>query len=79
MRTITVNEAQLELPQVLDEVEAVGEVLIISGQKDVSRLVRVVDAPLPRARTGLIRGLPFHVPDAAFAPLSPEELKKWGL
>ncbi len=33
MRTITVDEAQSELPQVLDEVEAGAEVIIARGEK----------------------------------------------
>ena len=80
MRTITVAEAQSELPHVLEEVEAGAEVIIARGEKPIARLVRIADAPdRGRPKVGQLRGAPFHVPDAAFAPLSDDELKEWGL
>ncbi len=45
MLTITVDEAQSELPQVLDEVEAGAEVIIARGEEPIARLVRIADSP----------------------------------
>lgn len=77
MRTITVDEAQSELPQVLDEVEAGAEVIIARGEKPIARLVRIADSPGRRPKVGQLRGAPFQIPDAALAPLTPDELKEW--
>ena len=80
MRTITIEEARTELPQVLDEVEAGAEVIIARGEKPIARLVRIADLPdRRRPKVGELRGAPFQIPDSAFAPLTDDELKEWGL
>jgi prevent-host-death family protein len=80
MRTISVDQARTELPQVLLEVEAGGEVIIARGEKPIARLVPIADSPKPRRpKVGELRGAPFPIPDEAFAPLTTEELKEWGL
>jgi prevent-host-death family protein len=80
MRTITVDEARAELPRVLEEVEAGAEVLIARGEKPVARLVPITGVTSQRRpKVGTLRGAPFQIPDAAFAALSPDELKEWGL
>lgn len=80
MRTITVDQARAELPQVLDEVEAGGEVIIARGEKPIARLVRIADSHgRKRPKVGELRGAPFQIPDEALAPLSDKDLKEWGL
>ena len=80
MRTITVDEARAEFPQVLREVEAGGEVIIARDEKPIARLVPVTASPTHRRpKVGELRSAPFSIPDEAFAPLTPDELKEWGL
>lgn len=80
MRTITIDEARTELPQVLIEVEAGGEVIIARGEKPIARLVPIVNLPKTRRpKVGELRGAPFSIPDQSLAPLTAEELKEWGL
>ena len=80
MRTISVDQARMELPQVFDEVEAGGEIIIARGGKPIARLVPITDSPSPRRpKVGELRGAPFQIPDETFAPLTNEELKEWGL
>ena len=80
MRTITIEEAGTGLPHVLDEVEAGAVVIIARGDKPIARLVRITDLPnRRRPKVGELRGAPFQIPDAAFAPLTDDELKEWGL
>ena len=79
MRTITVDEAQSELRQVLVEVEAGAEVIIARGKKPIARLVRIADSPTLRPKVGQLRGAPFQIPDVAVAALNSDELKEWGL
>ena len=80
MRTITIDEASSNLPQVLAEVEAGGEFIISRGDTPVARLTKMSE---PRRRgprpVGQTLYPPMHVPDEAFAPLTDEELKEWGL
>lgn len=79
-RTISVDEARAELPQVVLEVEAGGEVIIARDEKPIARLVPITTAPSPRRpKVGELRGTPFSIPDEAFAPLTADELQEWGL
>jgi len=74
MRTITIDQACVELPQVLDEVEAGAEVIIARGEKPIARLLRIADSPVQRRpKVGELRGAPFQI------PLADNELKEWGL
>lgn len=80
MRTITVDEARAELPQVLAEVEAGAEVVIARDHKPVARIVPMAGiGARNRPKVGTLRGAPFPIPDAALVPLTPDELKEWGL
>jgi len=80
MRTITIDQACVELPQVLDEVEAGAEVIIARGEKPIARLLRIADSPVQRRpKVGELLGAPFQIPDEALAPLADNELKEWGL
>lgn len=80
MRTITIDQACAELPQVLDDVEAGTEVIIVRGEKPIARLVQIVGSlGQRRPKVGELRGVPFQIPDEALAPLADDELKEWGL
>ena len=80
MRTITVDEARAEFPQVLLEVEAGGEVIIARDQKPIARLVPITTVPQQRRpKVGELRSDTFSIPDEAFAPLTADELQEWGL
>lgn len=80
MRRISVEQACAELPQVLAEVAAGTEIIIERDAKPIARLTRIVDdSKRQRPKVGELRGAAFHIPDEAFAPLSAEELKEWGL
>ena len=80
MRTISVDQARLELSDVLSEVEAGGEVIISRGETPIARLVPFVGDSKPRRpKVGILRGGPFSIPDQSVAPLTDEELKEWEL
>jgi hypothetical protein len=77
----------------LAEIEAALPRLTAAELSEVERLAKAVRADketgLPHARPARPSGTrpkvgetidpPFHVPDSAFAPLTAEELKTWGL
>lgn len=80
MKTITTHEAKTHLSRYLAEVEKGGEFLIARGTKTVAKLVPITKAPVkPRPKVGETLDPPFPIPDSAFAPLSPSELREWGL
>lgn len=80
MRTISEFEASAEFPKLLQEVEAGEEVVIARDNKPIARLVRVKsEIGRRRPQVGELRGEPFRIPAAAFAPLTDAELKEWGL
>ena len=75
MRTISVDEARAEWPQVLLEVEAGGEVIIARDEKPIARLVPIaIVSPPRRPKVGELRSAPCSIPNEAFAPLTPDEL-----
>lgn len=80
MPTINIHEAETHLSRYLEAVENGEEFLIVRGCKPIARLVPVESSmKRPRPKVGDITGPPFIVPDSAFAPLTEEELKEWGL
>ena len=80
MLTITTEEAESGLSRYLAIVENGGEVLISRDKIPVAKLVPVEHSQKPpRPKVGEILGEPFEIPDSAFAPLTDEELKEWGL
>jgi len=80
MTTITTHEAKTHLSRYLAEVEKGQEFIIARGKTAVAMLTPMrKDPPQPRPKVGDIIGPVMVVPDAAFAPLSGEELAEWGL
>jgi len=80
METITTHEAKTHLSRYLAEVEQGKEYVIARGKTAVAMLVPMKPVkPKPRPKVGDIIGPVFEFPDAAFAPMTEEELKEWGL
>ncbi|WP_395744033.1 type II toxin-antitoxin system Phd/YefM family antitoxin [Prosthecobacter sp.] len=80
MTTITTHEAKTHLSRYLAEVEKGHEFIIARGKSAVAMLTPVPKpTPTPRPKVGEVLGPVIEVPDEAFAPLSDEELKEWGL
>jgi prevent-host-death family protein len=75
-KTVNVHEAKTTLSQLLVDVEGGREVIIARRGRPVARLVPI--APVERAAWGSLR-LPADIDDAAFAPLSDDEARSWGL
>ncbi len=80
MTTISTHEAKTHLSRYLAEVEKGREFIIARGKQAVAMLVPVKKPrQKPRPKVGAIKGKPFEFPTSAFAPLTADELKKWGL
>ena len=80
MLTITTQEAETSISRYLAAVENGEEVLISRDKIPVAKLVPVQhSAKPPRPKVGETIDPPFAIPDSAFAPLTDEELKEWGL
>ena len=80
MKTITTHEAKTHLSRYLAEVEKGARFTIARGKTLVAMLVPVKPAKSrTRPKVGRIKGSPFDFPAAAFAPLTSDELKEWGL
>jgi len=73
----TVHQAKTNLSRLIKEAEKGTEVVITRGKKPVAKLVPI--APGDKKRIpGRLKGLISWEPDA-FAPLTDEELREWGL
>lgn len=80
MKTITTHEAKTHLSRYLTEVEGGEEFIIARGKTPVAKLVPLTSAEQgPRPKVGQHLGPVIEVPDSAFAPLTGEELKEWGI
>jgi antitoxin (DNA-binding transcriptional repressor) of toxin-antitoxin stability system len=80
MKTITTHEAKTHLSRYLAEVEKGARFTIARGKTVVAMLVPVKPAKnRARPKVGRIKGAAFEFPAAAFAPLTSDELKEWGL
>lgn len=80
MMTVTTHEAKTHLSKLLAEVEAGEEVTIARGKRPVARLVPVKRAARrARPKVGTRTSEPVRWTADAFAPLSDDELKEWGL
>ncbi|TDU81890.1 antitoxin (DNA-binding transcriptional repressor) of toxin-antitoxin stability system [Prosthecobacter fusiformis] len=80
MKTITTHEAKTHLSRYLAEVEQGKEYIIARGKTAVAMLVPIQPKPInPRPKVGETLDPPFVFPDSAFAPLTEDELKEWGL
>ncbi|MCB1224259.1 MAG: type II toxin-antitoxin system Phd/YefM family antitoxin [Verrucomicrobiales bacterium] len=80
MKTITTHEAKTHLSRYLAEVEKGVSIKIARGKQEVAMLVPIPSGEKPpRPKVGETLDPPFEIPDSAFAPLTEEELKEWGL
>jgi prevent-host-death family protein len=80
MKTVTTHEAKTHLSKLLAEVEAGEEVIIARGTRPVARLVPVKRVTRrTRPRVGTRTSAPVRWAKDAFAPLTDEELKGWGV
>lgn len=78
MKTITTHDAKTHLSQYLNETERGGKFVIARGRKPVAMLVPIaISNAKPRPKVGVTMDPRMPVPDAAFAPLTAEELKNW--
>jgi len=79
MITVATNEAKTHLSSLLEKVKRGETVIIARGKKPVARLVAYDPVHPERPKVGQMIDQPMHLPDEAFAPLSAEELRSWGL
>lgn len=80
MKSVTTHEAKTQLSRLLAEVEAGEEVIIRRGDKAVARLTAVGSSGRKvRPAVGTTTSAPVRCSPDAFAPLTDDELKQWGL
>ena len=80
MTSVTIHAAKTNLSKLLARVEAGEEILIVRGQskEPVARLVPPRrERKTPRA--GWLKGQMEVPDDSAFAPMTDDELREWGL
>ncbi len=75
MTTVSIEVAKARLAELIEEVEAGGDVLITRDDAPVARLV-LVERASPRRRFGSMRGKATVGPEF-FDPLPEDELKAW--
>ena len=80
MKKVTTHQAKTHLSRLLGEVEAGEEVIVCRGDVPVARLVPATKAARKlRPKVGTVTSEPVKVSKGAFAPLTAEELREWGL
>ena len=73
----TVHQAKTNLSRLIKEAERGKDVIITRGKKPVAKLLPISNGGKKRI-PGRLKGLISWEPDA-FAPLTDEELREWGL
>lgn len=73
----TVHQAKTNLSRLIKEAEKGNDVVITRGKKPVARLIPISEGTKKRI-PGRLKGLISWEPEA-FAPLTDEELREWGL
>jgi prevent-host-death family protein len=73
----TVHEAKTNLSRLIKEAESGKEVIITRGKEPVAKLIPVAERKTKRV-PGRLKDLISWEPDA-FAPLTDDELRDWGL
>ena len=80
MTSVNIHEAKTHLSRYLAEVEKGKEFIIARGKSAVAMLVPVQKPKQrPRPKVGETLDPPWEIPDSAFAPLTENEFKEWGL
>lgn len=80
MKSVTTHEAKTHLSRLVAEVEAGEEIVIRRGSRAVARLVPLGQTrKATRPKVGTITSPPIRAKRGAFAPLSDDDLKEWGL
>jgi prevent-host-death family protein len=80
VKKVTTHEAKTHLSRLLADVEAGEEVVIYRGSSPAARLVPVSRKTVRRRpRVGSATSAPVRLAPDAFAPLTPDELKDWGV
>lgn len=79
MITVATNDAKTHLSSLLQRVQGGETVIIARGKKPVAKLVPVDEPSIERPKVGQTIDKPLQISDEAFAPLTPEELRSWGL
>ncbi|MGC2111278.1 MAG: type II toxin-antitoxin system prevent-host-death family antitoxin [Candidatus Korobacteraceae bacterium] len=74
----TVHQAKTNLSRLIKEAESGKEVVITRGKKPVVKLLAVNQSEKKKRVPGRLKDLISWEPDA-FAPLTDEELRDWGL
>jgi len=77
--TVTVHEAKTHLSRILHAVEAGEEVLVCRGKQLVAKVIPVTPVVKKHPPVGMPTSVGFEIPADAFAPMTEEELKGWGL
>lgn len=77
--TVTIHQAKTNLSRLLQQVEQGEEILVCRGKQPVAKIVPSGPGRPARPKVGRPTSPRFTIPDDAFAPLSGEELKDWGV
>ena len=77
--TVTIHEAKTHLSRLVQRVEQGEEVIVCRGKHPVAKIVPSGPPRPPRPRVGVPTSVRFDIPDDAFAPLTDQELREWGL
>lgn len=77
--TVTIHQAKTNLSRLIHQVERGEEIVVCRGKQPVAKIVPSGPGRPPRPKVGRPTSPRFIIPEDAFAPLSAEELKEWGV
>jgi len=77
--TVTIHQAKTHLSRLLHQVELGEEVIVCRGKHPVAKIVPSTPNRPSRPKVGQPTSPRFAIPEDAFAPLTNDELKEWGV
>jgi prevent-host-death family protein len=77
--TVTIHQAKTHLSRILQQVESGEEVVVCRGKQPIAKIVPSNSSRPSRPKVGQPTSPRLSLPEDAFAPLSADELKDWGL
>jgi antitoxin (DNA-binding transcriptional repressor) of toxin-antitoxin stability system len=77
--TVTIHQAKTHLSRLLHQVELGEEITVCRGKQPVAKIIPSTSIRPSRPRVGQPTSPRFQVQDDAFAPLTSDEIKDWGI
>lgn len=79
MKTATIHQTKTHLSRMLEELRGGESIIILNGSTPVAKLTAIEAQAVRRPKVGTRTSAPVQYDDDAFAPLTDDQMREWGL